>query len=267
MISERVGVIGFNNGGTIEATTDDVEKIIGFEAGKGSIPGTGVYSIAEDMNGDLWIGSDKGISVLYSPDNVFTSTTNQEAQQIKIEQDGYIGYLLESEKVTCIIVDDANRKWIGTEANGLFFVSADGTKQLEHFNIDNSALLSNSIFSIAINHLNGEIFISTDKGIMSYKSTATLGFETDCNDVIVYPNPVRPNYTGVIAVRGLVQKSNVCITDVAGNLVYKATSFGGQVIWDGKNMKGEKAQPGVYFALTANDDGTAGCTAKIVLMK
>jgi len=266
MISERNGVIGYDNAGTIENTKDDVEKLIVFEKGKGSIPGTGVYSIAEDMNGDIWIGSDKGISVLYSPDNVFGGT-NVEAQQIKIDQDGYIGYLLESEKVTCITVDDANRKWIGTESNGIFFISADGTKQLEHFNIENSPLISNSVFSIAINHLTGEIFISTEKGIMSYKSTATLGFVAECQDVIAYPNPVKLNYTGVIAIRGLLQKSNVNITDVAGNLVYKTTTYGGQATWDGKNMKGDKAKPGVYFVLTSNDDATAGCSTKIVLMK
>jgi len=266
MLSERNGIVGYDDAGTIENTQDDVEKLLTFEAGKGSIPGTGVYSIAEDMNGDIWIGSDKGISVLYSPDNVFGGT-NVEAQQIKIDQDGYIGYLLESEKVTCITVDDANRKWIGTESNGIFFISADGTKQLEHFNIENSPLISNSVFSIAINHLTGEIFISTEKGIMSYKSTATLGFVAECQDVIAYPNPVRPNYTGVIAIRGLLQKSNVNITDVAGNLVYKTTTYGGQATWDGKNMKGDKAQPGVYFVLTSNDDATAGCSTKIVLMK
>ena len=266
MISERNGIIGFSNGGTMQNTADDVEKLISFEKDKGNIPGTGVYAIAEDLNGDLWIGSDKGISVLYAPDNIFNDS-KVEAQQIKIELDGYIGYLLESEKITCITVDDDNRKWIGTENNGVYFISADGTKELNHFNVDNSPILSNAIFSIAINRFDGEIFIATEKGIMSYKSTATEGFELGCEDVIVYPNPVRPNYTGIIAIRGLLQKSEVRITDIAGNLVYKTTSLGGQAIWNGCNFKGDKAQPGVYFILTSNADGSAGCSTKVALMR
>ena len=267
MISEQGGLIGFDYGASIDATADDIEKVIKFEKGKGSIPGTAISAVAEDLNGEIWIGSDKGISVLYSPESVFTEEIQQEAQQIKIEQDGYIQYLLESDKVTSIAVDDANRKWIGTENSGLFLVNADGTKQLEHFNIDNSPLISNNIFSVCINRKSGEVFISTEKGIMSYKGTATEGFETGCEDVLVYPNPVRPNYTGVIAMRGLLQTSDVKITDVAGNLVFQTKTLGGQAIWNGKNMKGDKAQPCVYYIMTAKEDGSTGCSSKVVIMR
>ena len=266
MIIERGGLVGFDYNNTLNTEGDDVEKVVAFEQGKGAIPGTGVYCVAEDQNGDLWIGSDKGISVLYNPDNIFSAGV-QDVQQIKVNQDGYIGYLLESDKITCIYVDDANRKWIGTETSGLFLVSADGTQQLEHFTTDNSPILSNNIFSITMNQLSGELFIATDKGIISYKGTATKGFETECEDVLVYPNPVRPDYTGVIAVRGLLKASEVKIADAAGNLVYKTNSVGGQAIWNGKNLKGDKAQSGVYYVLTTNEDGTSGCSAKIVVVR
>lgn len=266
MIIERGGLVGVDYNGTIEIDGDDVEKVIGFEAGKGAIPGTGIYCVAEDLNGDLWIGSDKGISVLYNPDNIFSAGV-QDVQQIKVNQDGYIGYLLESDKITCIYVDDDNRKWIGTESSGLFLVTADGTQQLEHFTTDNSPILSNNIFSIALNRITGELFVSTEKGIISYKGTATKGYESNCEDVLVYPNPVRPDYTGLIAIRGLLQTSEVKISDVAGNLVYKTTSIGGQAIWNGRNMKGDRVESGVYYVLTTNADGSNGCSAKVVLVK
>jgi hypothetical protein len=266
MIIERGGLVGFDYNNTLSTEADDVEKVIAFEQGKGAIPGTSVYCVAEDLNGDLWIGSDKGISVLYNPDNIFNAGL-QDVQQIKVNLDGYIGYLLESDKITSIFVDDANRKWIGTETSGLFLVSADGTQQLEHFTTDNSPILSNNIFSITMNRLSGELFIATDKGIVSYKGTATKGFETQCEDVLVYPNPVRPEYNGVIAIRGLLKTSEVRIADAAGNLVYKTNSIGGQAIWNGKNLKGDKAQSGVYYILTTNEDGTSGCSAKVVLIK
>jgi len=216
----------------------------------------------------MWVGTNQGLAIFSNPDLIFNGKKNSfDARQIIIQVGSNYEVFLGKESINCIKVDPANRKWIGTESNGIFFISADGTKQLEHFNIENSPLISNSVFSIAINHLTGEIFISTEKGIMSYKSTATLGFVAECQDVIAYPNPVKLNYTGVIAIRGLLQKSNVNITDVAGNLVYKTTTYGGQATWDGKNMKGDKAKPGVYFVLTSNDDATAGCSTKIVLMK
>jgi len=266
ILSERNGLLVYDANNTFDDVNDDKEAIVGFEAGKGAIPGSEIRAVVEDLNGEIWIGSDKGISVLYAPDEIF-GENRADAQQIKIDLDGYIGYLLESDKVKAIVVDDANRKWIGTENSGLFFISADGTKQLQHFTVDNSPLLSNSILSLALNHVTGELFIATDNGVMSYKSTATQGYSDKCNDVLVYPNPVKPNYTGTIAIKGLLQTSNVKVTDAIGNLVFSTKTLGGQAIWDGKNMNGDKAEAGVYFVLTSNDDGTAGCSTKVVIVR
>ena len=202
--------------------------------------------------------------MIYTPENVFTGS-NYDAQQILVNEGGFIQPLLQSEVVTAIAVDGANRKWIGTEKAGVFLMSADGTTQLTHFTVDNSPLFSNTITSIAIDNITGEVYFGTDKGIISFKGTATKGTATYTN-VLVYPNPVSENFTGTIGIRGLVANADVKITDITGTLIYKTTAEGGQAVWNGKNFKGEKAQTGVYLVYCSNADGSATLVTKIMFI-
>ncbi len=257
------GILVYDDNGTIDYTPDDRVKKLKFEPGKGGIVGSEVFSIAEDKNGEVWVGTDKGICVFYSPDAVF-SNENFDAQQIKIEQDGNIQYLLETEVVTSIVVDGANRKWVGTMNSGVYFMSSDGTQQLAHFTVENSPLFSNNIISLAINPNDGEVFIGTDLGIISYKSTATEGLET-C-DIFAYPNPVKGSYSGEIAINGLTKDASVKITDVSGSLIYQTKALGGQAIWDGNNLKGEKAASGVYLVFSTDTEGSKSCSTKILIV-
>ncbi len=257
------GILVFDDNGTIDYTADDRVKKLKFVPGKGGITGSEVFSISEDKNGEIWIGTDKGICVFYSPDAVF-SGENFDAQQIKIEQDGNIQYLLETEVITSITVDGANRKWVGTMNSGVYFMSSDGTQQLGHFTTENSPLFSNNIIALAINPEDGEVFIGTDLGIISYKSTATEGIET-CS-IFAYPNPVKNPYGGVVAIKGLTKDASVKITDVSGSLIYQTKALGGQAIWDGNNLKGEKAASGVYLVFSTDTEGSKSCTTKILIV-
>jgi hypothetical protein len=257
------GILVFDDNGTIDDVTDDKIKKLNYTAGTGGMVGSEVYAIAEDKNGEIWVGTEKGINVFYSPSLVFTNE-NYDAQQIKIEQDGNIQFLLETELVTAIAVDGANRKWVGTQNSGVYFMSSDGTQQLNHFTAENSPLFSNNITSIAINPESGEVFFGTDLGIISYRSTATEGVET-C-EIFVYPNPVKDKYNGVIAIKGLTQDASVKITDVSGSLIYQTKALGGQAIWDGKTLQGEKAASGVYLVFSTNTDGSETCTTKILIV-
>jgi hypothetical protein len=265
LVVERNGMIVYDDAGTPENESDDKVKNLKFEAGKGGIPGSDVFCMAEDRNGEIWMGTDKGVGVFYAPQTVFDESA-QDAQAIKISQDGYVQFLLESEKVTAIAVDNANRKWIGTANTGVYLMNSDGTQQLKHFTEENSPLISDGITSINILETTGEVFFGTEKGIVSYKDVATEGF-SECKDILVYPNPVRENYTGPIAIRSLVQDANVKITDASGVLVYETKAFGGQAIWDGTNYKGEKVASGVYFAFASSSDGSRGCNAKILIIR
>jgi hypothetical protein len=232
--------------------------------GFGNIPGTSVFSIAEDLEGEVWVGTDEGVAVFYSPQDVLTGG-NSDAQQILVNVDGYVQYLLETEIVKAIAVDGANRKWFGTERAGVFLLSADGTEQIQHFTEDNSPLFSNNITSLAINGKTGEVFIGTAKGLISYKSDATNGGETP-DEVVVYPNPVRPGYSGPIAIKGLVRDAIVKIADISGNVVYETRAEGGQAIWNGANFDGRRANTGVFLVFVSNDDGSETMVTKILFV-
>ncbi len=262
-VSDGRYLIVFNDNNTILDTSDDETKILGPQPNYGNIPGSAVYSMAVDLDGEVWIGTDEGICVFYSPEDIFESSTVN-AQRILVEQDGYVQYLLETEIVTAITINGANQKWMGTQKAGAFLLSEDGTEQIHHFTEDNSPLLSNDIIDIAIND-DGEVFFGTSKGIISFKGYATPGGPTN-NDVYAYPNPVREDYSGVIAIRGLVNNANVKITDISGTLIYTTQAEGGQAIWDGKNFDGRRAHTGVYMVFSSNDDGSETLVTKILFI-
>jgi len=227
-----------------------------------------IYSMAEDKNGDIWLGTDQGIVVQYQPSSIFTKE-KPTFSQIKIaRQDGssLADYLLGGQTVTSILVDPGNRKWLGTDGNGIYLVSSDGYTQLEYFNTDNSPLPSNYINSIAINENTGEIYIATGEGIVSYKGSATKG-STDYSNIYAFPNPVRPNFRGNITITGLITQTTVKITDSTGNLVYETTSVGGQAFWDGTNFWGEKVKSGVYIVFVAEEDGSQSAATKIAIIR
>ena len=231
--------------------------------GTGNLPDMFLWSLAKDRDGAIWVGTSKGVAVIYNPGNVFGGG-NYDAQKIIIQQDGYNQYLLETESVRAIAIDGANRKWFGTVGGGVFLMSPDGTKQILNFNTENSPLISNYILGIAIDDLTGEVFFATDRGIISYRGDATVGGEK-CDNYYVFPNPVRHDYTGPIAIRGLVENADVKITDVAGNVVYHSKANGGTAVWNGNTFKGERAQTGVYFVYVTNEDGSETCTTKMLI--
>jgi hypothetical protein len=232
--------------------------------GEGSLPGNSVYSFAEDRDGEIWLGTDDGIAIFYSPEDVLTE--NIDAQRPLVDFDGYVQYLLESETVKAIVVDGANRKWIGTERAGVFLLSEDGSEEIHHFTEENSPLLSNTIISMTINGETGEVYIGTAKGLIGYKAMATDPKDTN-TDVYAYPNPVRPGYTGPIAVKGLVNNANVKFTDVNGSLVYETLAEGGQAVWNGYDFNGRRANSGVYLVFISNPDGSETMVTKILFVK
>ena len=263
-IRKNAGLFVYDDKGTIENTNDDETQLINKNIGSGNLPSLEVYSLAVDLEGEIWVGTDKGIAVFYSPGLVF-SGENYDAQQILIQQGEYGQYLLDTETINCIEVDGANRKWVGTNGSGIYLLSKDGTEEIHHFTTENSPLFSDNIIDIAINEISGEVFIGTEKGIISYRSDATKGYDTHKN-VLVFPNPVKENYNGKIAIRGLVNNANVKITDINGNLVFESFANGGQAIWDGKNQSGNRASTGVYLVFSSNIDGEETMVSKILFI-
>jgi hypothetical protein len=179
-------------------------------------------------------------------------------------------YLLDGVNVRAIAVDGADRKWLGTDNSGLYLVSSDGTKTIHHFTTENSPLSSNNINSIKLNEETGEVFISTADGIVSYRSDSTEPVDiAETSKVHVFPNPVRPNYTGLITITGLEENSLVKITDASGNLVYEGTSTGGSISWTGKNYSGSYVSGGIYFVhcFNSSQEENRSVAAKILIVR
>ena len=226
-----------------------------------------IHSIAFDKDNYLWVGTSEGVLVSYNPHAVF-EPQQFSLQRVKIPgyNEGYAAELLKSQVVTSIAVDGGNRKWFGTQRSGAYLQSADGNKQLLHFTSANSPLPSNNIQHIGIHPKTGEVFFATDKGTLSYRGEATEG-TSKFGKVYAFPNPVRPEFDGVITITGLVDKTNVKITDLTGNLVFETVSLGGQVTWNGKTQRGIKAATGVYLFFCTTNDGEETEVGKILFVK
>jgi hypothetical protein len=259
------GLFVFDNMGTIDNENDDQYKKLSIIDENGKIITNRTYSLVEDLTGDIWVGTDQGVVVYYNPENIFDDESFH-ANRVVLTIGDATDYLLKTEVINSIAVDGANRKWIGTEGSGVYLVSKDGTEEINHFTEDNSPLLSNKIVDIGINHESGEVFFATEKGLISYRGSATMGND-EFKDVYVYPNPVRENYEGDITIRGLVSDVNVKITDISGNIVYETTAEGGQATWDGKNFDGRRPSTGVYLVFCTNDDGSKTHITKLLFIK
>lgn len=250
LYSRNAGVIVYDDRGTIDDDSDD--RCIALSASNTEMPTNSVYSIAVDLDGDIWVGTAEGPVVFDGGGDIFNG---HRGSRIKVEQDGVLNYLFGEETIYSITVDGANRKWFGT-GSGIFVQSPAGNEEVAKFNTQNSPLLDNRIIDIAIDNHNGLVYVATDGGIMSFRSDAIAGGPVHSANVYAFPNPVRPDYDGPIAIRGLARDAVVKITDIRGQMVHESRALGGQAIWDGRDLHGQRAETGVYLVFsTAGSDG------------
>jgi hypothetical protein len=256
------GLICYNHGNSIDDIGDDHWKIFRKGAGNGNLPDNEVLCLAKDKSDFIWVGTDDGIGVIQCAESVFSNGC--EATLPIVQNGNFAGFLFKGEHVNSIAVDGADRKWVATR-NGIWLISPDGEKTIERFTGENSPLLSNDVKKIAINSQTGEVFFATSKGICSFRGTATEGTQVN-SDVLVFPNPVPPGYTGTIGIRGLAENSIVKITEPDGRLIYQTRALGGQAVWNGMDYKGRKISSGVYLVLISSDDKTERAAGKIIFI-
>jgi hypothetical protein len=264
------GIIVWDDNGTVTDTSDDRSILLSKFPDPDNIGSiinpVDLYCLTQDKNGVFWLGSDMGPLLFYNPSRAFEE--GYTCSRVKIPRNdgtGLADYLLDNEKVKAIAVDGANRKWIGTSTSGLYLMSENGQETIHHFTTSNSPLLSNDILSIEINPITGEVFIGTGNGLVSFQSDAAEPANIYTN-VYAYPNPVRENYNGIITITGLVEKTQVKITDINGNLIYQTHSNGSIATWDGKDVHGRRVNTGIYIAICANEDGTQSTITKIMVI-
>jgi len=232
--------------------------------GSGNLKSNLVNCAKRDQDGKVWIGTSEGLSVLSSPRRIFDGG-NYDANHVLVYFDGNWEPVLDGQYINDIEIDGGNRKWFATE-QGVFLTSADGTEQIHHFTVDNSPLFSNSVQDIAINKKTGEVFFATDEGIVSYKSDAQELEEIE-REVLVFPNPVKPGYSGPITIDGLIPNSTVKIADVSGRIVYQTQAQGNRAVWDGNSLQGDRVSSGIYIVYSADQEGEITEVAKLSIVR
>ena len=226
-----------------------------------------VHCLAEDRNGNIWIGTTSGplylsLSDIKNGTDIFT-----QHKVPRNDNTNYADYLLDNSNIRCIAVDGANQKWFGTD-NGVYLVSDDCNKQIYHFNTENSPLISNIVYNIAINNNTGKVYFATDKGLCSFNNEIiSPNIEMTKDNVYAYPNPVKSNYTGRINIVGLSFNADVKIVSTNGTLIKEGRSTGGSYSWDGCDQNGKKVASGIYMVETATESGEKGVVCKIAIIR
>ena len=264
--TDNAGLFGYSTNGTLSNTTDD--KRINLKSGEnyGALPSENITAIAADFEGEVWIGTDAGFAILYSASSSFDANPGEyDAQRVKVQFEGNVEYVLGSTHITDIEVDGGNRKWIATANAGILLLSPDGSEIIEQHTTQNSPLISDIIYDLKLDQTTGELFIITDKGLVSYRTNATYE-DPEYANTTVFPNPVRPTYQGPVTIQGIRYNSDVKITDISGNLVYKTTSNGGTASWDCKNLNGERVATGAYLIWTAVNEGKDKKVGKVLVV-
>jgi hypothetical protein len=250
------GVIAFND------TQNNKTLVINTESG---LPSTNVLCVAIDKRNQLWIGTAAGLRVLSSVDQ-FVRQDELNVSSIIIQEGDLAQELFYQQLIVDIAVDGANRKWVAIENGGVFLVAANGQETLYQFSKDNSPLPSNNVTDIEIDGVTGEVFFATDKGMVSFLGTSTQPSD-NLADVYVYPNPVRPGFSGTVKISGLTDKATVKITDIEGNLVHETTTAGGTIEWDTSAFGKYKVASGVYLIFISSQDGLETSVKKVMIIR
>lgn len=258
LASSNSGIIGF------DPSNNQVARLFG-EDGTANLPIDDIRSLAFDLNGTLWIGTRLGLRVLFNPGSIFEEgpvSTNA----IIIEQDGLAQELLNDQVVTDVLVDGSNNKWVATADSGVFFFSPTGQETLEHFTTSNSPLPSNNVQDIALDESTGTVFFGTTEGIVAFQGSQTAPAE-DLEEVIVFPNPVRPSFGGEVRIEGLTANTNVKITDIVGNLVHEENTTGGSISWDTTAFGRHRVASGVYLILITGPQALETQISKLMIIR
>ena len=203
---------------------------------------TYVNHLEQDKDGNIWVGHTKGV-FMFDPDVVFDEQPRAVRPFVNKSAEGK-GILCEGYSVYDVGVDRDNNKWLATD-DGVYFVSPDGSEVYNHFTAENSDLPSNTVYSVECDTVNERVYAFTDNGFAEYilqGDAAALSFD----DVYAFPNPVEPDFTGMIKIANLMENSYVTVTDREGNVVAQLGPVMGSALWDGSGADGERVATGIY---------------------
>ena len=256
------GVLIYDYNNTASSTSDDKFKVL---TKNNNLAISGTTSVAVDNNDDVWIGNNEGLRILSNPKSAVLED-NPQTDAIIIEENGLAEELFRDAKILQIAVDTGNQKWLSIDGGGVFYLSPNGDRTIYHFTKSNSPLPNDSVTDIKVDSKTGKVYFATIDGVMVYQGDVT-DVTSNFGDVLVYPNPVvYSQFKGNVRIRGLAAKTNIRITDAAGNLVHSAVANGGYFEWNLANQRGVRVASGIYYVLMTNEDGTDTATAKIAVV-
>ncbi len=261
---QRQGLYFFNENGSLTSSGDDVFGI--YELSEfGSEVGS-VTDVIVDKNNEVWVSTNNGVFIINNPLGAIQNP-NQKPRPQKL---GIISGNLKvpfTENCTTISNDILNDKWIGTENNGVFHLSPDGSTLLEQLNITNSPILANKISSIAISNRTGKAYFGTQNGLSSYLTSA-IEPVAEFDEIIASPNPYIIPSNVALKIDGLVENSVVKIVTINGEIVNEFDSPGGRIAtWDGRNQNNELSATGIYIIIAYNDDGSKVGSGKVAIVR
>lgn len=217
-----------------------------------------IYGFTPDAEGNIWVATDHGL-FYFDPSKAWSDDLIAHTIRIKMGTESESGRFLEGEYVYSIAIDEQGRKWVGTKTQGVFLLSADNKSVLAHYDISNSTLPSNFLYSITVKPNTNSVIFVTSEGVAEYFHEAPVLIE-NYDNVQAYPNPLRPDNTGFATITGLVKNSVLKITDRKGNTVATLHAQGTSTKWDGCNAAGERLETGVYNVYAGTSEETMSTT-------
>ncbi len=261
-LSNPSGLYFINENGTINNPADD---IYGFYTAS-DFTVQNISFVVVDKNNEVWVTTENGVYIIANPLAAIQNPNNKPVPQ-KL---GIISGNLKvpfTENCRTISVDILNHKWIGTEDNGVFHLSQDGTTLIEQFNKTNSPLLSNQINTIAVNPFNGTAYFGTSNGLSSVKTDAVKPVE-EFDKIICSPNPYIVPSGVNLKIDGLVENSSIKILSLTGEVIAEFESPGGRIAsWNGIDKKGNYVSSGIYIVAAYNKDGSKAGKGKLAVIK
>lgn len=262
------GIVVYDSGESVLSSSDDRWTIVSvysdFET-QNILP----RSIYSDSDGRIWIGTVSGVFVIDCGSEIFEANNECTTRYPYIQDGSGVGAFLNGQTVNVITEDGAGRKWFGTN-NGIYVTNPEVDEVVLTLTPDNSPLADANVTVIEIEKKTGNVYIGTRSGIQLYKTDASIGNVSHDAKLVIYPNPVQPAYEGPIVIQGLAHESSVKIADLNGKLVFETKSLGGQAIWYGRDLSGNKVGSGVYNVLgttTLNIENPTGIIGKIIYIK
>ncbi|GAA4834464.1 two-component regulator propeller domain-containing protein [Algivirga pacifica] len=245
------------NGGVV-AYQQEQYNILTEGDGNGGLPNSNVLSLQVDREQSVWIGTSEGVAEFFNP---LSAVTDMADDAVIPRVDGRP--VLNEDRVHAIAIDGGNRKWFGTNT-GVWVLNASASAQIEQFNMENSPLLSNTIVDMVIHPITGEVFISTDKGLISYRSASGV---KELSEVSIFPNPLRPTDEERVTMTGVAEDAQVKITDTAGRLVWEGRAVGSTVTWNSRTLEGKEVSTGIYLIFSSTVDGEEYMVGKVGIIR